>query len=60
MTIGGIKIADIIVIALLILWAVLAVRYMIKRRKSGRCISCSGNCQCCKISKANCKTSQKG
>lgn len=59
MTIGGLKMADIIVIALLILWAALAVRYMIKRRKSGRCISCSGNCQCCKVGKTNRKTSQK-
>lgn len=39
--------ATIIVIALLLLWAVLAVIYMVKRKKKGKNLTCSGDCSRC-------------
>ena len=36
-----------IIILIIAVWLILAVRYCIKRKKSGKCIGCSGDCSQC-------------
>ena len=36
-----------VVVLALALWAVWAVRAMIKRKKQGKSLTCDGNCACC-------------
>ena len=36
-----------VVVLALALWAVWAVRAMIKRKKQGKSLTCGGNCACC-------------
>ena len=43
MTIG-----DLIVLGILLCWLILSVGYMRRRRKSGRCIGCGGDCAACR------------
>ncbi|HHU83697.1 MAG TPA: FeoB-associated Cys-rich membrane protein [Clostridiales bacterium] len=49
--------ATIIVITLLLLWAVLAVIYMVKRKKAGKNLTCSGDCSRCVGCSSNSKQS---
>ena len=42
------SLGDLIILAALFLWLLLSVRYMRKRRKSGKCIGCSGDCTACR------------
>lgn len=41
------SLGDILILAVLFLWLLLSFRYMRKRRKSGKCIGCSGDCNAC-------------
>ena len=41
------SLGDIIILAALFLWLLLSLRYMRKRRKSGKCIGCGGDCSAC-------------
>lgn len=43
------KLLDYILIAVLAVWLILAVAYMIRRRKKG--YTCCGNCKGCKLAK---------
>ena len=42
------SLGDIIILAVLLIWLALSLRYMRKRRKSGKCIGCSGDCTACR------------
>lgn len=41
------NILDIIIIAVLFFWAIASIIYMIKRKKSGKNITCGGDCSKC-------------
>lgn len=43
------KLIDLIVIVILLGIAALAIRYIVKRRKSGHPIGCTGNCNTCHL-----------
>lgn len=38
---------DIIIICIIAVLVILAVSYMVKRKKSGKCVGCSGDCSKC-------------
>ncbi|MGI6014409.1 MAG: FeoB-associated Cys-rich membrane protein [Oscillospiraceae bacterium] len=38
---------DFLVIAILVLWTLLSIRWMWRRKKSGKCIGCCGDCSTC-------------
>lgn len=42
------SLGDIIILAVLLIWLALSLRYMQKRRKSGKCTGCSGDCTACR------------
>lgn len=42
------SLGDIIILGILFLWLLLSVRYMRKRKKSGKCIGCGGDCTACR------------
>lgn len=44
-------VADIILLSVIAVCVILAVIYIIKRRKSGKCIGCSGDCSQCGVHK---------
>ncbi len=46
---------DYIVIAILTIWAIVSVIYMVRRKKKGKSITCSGDCANC----AGCKNIKK-
>lgn len=45
--------ADIIVISLLAIAVAAAIIYIVKCRKKGKCVGCSGDCSTCTLSKRN-------
>lgn len=48
------SIADYVIVGILLLCVVLAVRYIVKQKRSGGCIGCSG-CGCAGCEKAKAK-----
>lgn len=45
------RIRDFIMLAVIFLWFVMVIYYLYKKKKSGRCIGCSGgDCSICKKS----------
>ncbi len=44
-------ILDFIVLGILGAWAVFAIVYIIKCKKNGKCIGCSGDCSACDVKK---------
>ena len=42
------SLGDIIILGILFLWLLLSIRYMRKRKKSGKCIGCGGDCSACR------------
>ncbi|MCI5796852.1 MAG: FeoB-associated Cys-rich membrane protein [Ruminococcus sp.] len=45
--------ADIVIICILLAAVAAATVYIVKRRKKGKCIGCSGNCASCAVSSKN-------
>ena len=38
---------DFLILAILLLWILLSIRWMWRRKKSGKCIGCGGDCSTC-------------
>ena len=38
---------DILILGVLFVWLALSIRHMHRRRKSGKCIGCGGDCSAC-------------
>ncbi len=49
---------DIIIIAFLVIWCVLAMRHIIKTKKAGGCVGCREADQCMRNQKMDCKKKQ--
>lgn len=47
------NIADIVIICILAAAVAAATVYIVKRRKKGKCIGCSGDCAACTASPSN-------
>ena len=39
---------DILILGVLFVWLALSICYMHRRRKSGKCIGCGGDCSACR------------
>lgn len=43
------KLIDCIILGIVLTAVIIAVRYMYKKKKSGKCIGCSGDCSHCEF-----------
>ncbi len=50
---------DYTVLAVLALWLGFSIRWMLRRKKEGKCLSCSGDCAQCKYYAEHACRSQK-